>query len=185
MSVAQKVAGFTLGRFRLWALGSAADPRGAADVPGSISDIVKLPEEKRSDAQKAELAAYYRTISPALEPTRQRLAELRRRMPAFPIVIPRGKGGTIPVPIARSADFAGPVQVTLEGFGGGRDPQTRQPPPITKNFEVTSLNVDPEAGFARLNVRPGRSRGPARPFIRRRARRSYHRPCRVPAEGLP
>jgi hypothetical protein len=148
-----KYAGFTLGRFRLWALG-AADPAAAAAVPGEVLDVVKLPEDKRSEAQKAELAAYYRTISPALEPTRQRLAELKRKVPAVPVVLARGKSGTIPVPIARIGDGVGPVKVTLEGFSAGRDPATRQPTPITKNLDLTPLTVDADAGFAKLTVRP-------------------------------
>jgi hypothetical protein len=166
-----KYQGFTLGRFRLWALG-AADPAAAAAVPAEVQDVLKVAEEKRSDAQRAELAAYYRTISPALEPTRQRLAELRRKLPASPVVVTRGKTGTIPVPIVRAADFAAaaggdrpadpngptgfvaPVQVTLEGFTAGRDPLTRQPQPIAKSIDVSPLTVDADAGFAKLTIRP-------------------------------
>ncbi|CAA9420043.1 MAG: hypothetical protein AVDCRST_MAG64-2821, partial [uncultured Phycisphaerae bacterium] len=146
-------AGFSLGRFRLWVLG-AADPASAPNIPAEVQDILKVADANRTPEQRVELAAYYRSISPALEPTRQRLAELRARVPQMPIVVARNRGGAIPVPVNRSAAFAGPVQVTLEGFSAGRDPQTRQPTPVAKNFDVTPLTLAPDAAFGKLAFKP-------------------------------
>jgi len=50
-----------------------------AKLPKAISAILAVPREKRSSAQRAELAAFYRTIAPTLEPVRQKVAELERR----------------------------------------------------------------------------------------------------------
>ncbi len=47
-----------------------------------IADILKVAPDKRTEKQKQDLAAYYRTIAPALEPTRKQLAELQRQFDA-------------------------------------------------------------------------------------------------------
>jgi len=152
-----KHKGFTLGRFRLWALGaadaSAATSAATSAVPGPILDILKIEEAKRTQPQKDEVNAYFRTIAPSLEPTRQRLAELRARLPEFPITVVRNKSGSIPVPISRSGDFSGPVKITLEGFSSGRDPATRMPMNIVRNFDVTPLNLAPDQSFGRLAIK--------------------------------
>lgn len=68
----------TIGRFRLAAT-TAARPVRAADVlPEAIAAIVARPASDRSDGQKTELAAYYRTVAPLLDPQRRELAELER-----------------------------------------------------------------------------------------------------------
>jgi hypothetical protein len=150
---APKLPGFSLGRFRLWALG-AADPATAASIPADVQEILKVPADKRNEEQNEDLAAYYRSIAPSLEPTRQRLAELKRQLPSLPVVVARNKSATVPIPIFRSPDFAAPVQVTLEGFSAGRDPATRMPAPITKNFQVTALTVAPEGAVGKLSFKP-------------------------------
>ncbi len=67
----------TLGRFRLSAT-AAARPVMAAYVPEAVADALAIPSEKRDDAQKRTLADYYRTIAPALEPSRLKLAALKK-----------------------------------------------------------------------------------------------------------
>ena len=44
-----------------------------------IADILKITPDKRSEKQKQDLAAHYRTIAPSLEPTRKQLAELQKQ----------------------------------------------------------------------------------------------------------
>ncbi|HEX8916071.1 MAG TPA: hypothetical protein VF796_27230, partial [Humisphaera sp.] len=144
--------GSSLGRFRVWVLG-AADPDTAPRVPAEIAEILKVSETYRTDAMRAEFAAYYRSISPALEPTRQRLAELKAQLPSLQVTVARNKSITIPVPLARTDGFAAPIQVTLEGFSAGRDPQTRQPTPATKNLDVQPLTVNPGQPVGRLTIK--------------------------------
>jgi hypothetical protein len=47
-----------------------------------------VPENKRSEPQRLKLAAYYRSIAPALEPVRKKLAELQRESAALQARIP-------------------------------------------------------------------------------------------------
>ena len=47
-------------------------------LPPRISSLLALAGDKCTDADRAELAAYYRSIAPALEPERAKLAELER-----------------------------------------------------------------------------------------------------------
>jgi hypothetical protein len=150
---APKLDGYSLGRFRIWVLG-AADATLAANIPPEIQEIIKVPDATRTEPQKAEISAYYRTISPTLEPTRQRLAELKRKLPSLPLNIARNKSGVLPIPIRRSDDFDGPIQLTLEGFSAGRDPKDRQPSPISKNFDITALAADPQTALAKLTIKP-------------------------------
>lgn len=147
-----KLAGYSLGRFRIWVLG-AADPATAPNIPGEIIEILKVVETYRTEPQKAEMAAYYRSIAPALEPTRRRLFELREKLPTLPIIVARNKSGSISVPLARTDKFTGPVTVTLEGFSAGRDPANRMPTPLSKNIDATPLALDANAGFGRLTFK--------------------------------
>ncbi|HYG78699.1 MAG TPA: PSD1 and planctomycete cytochrome C domain-containing protein [Planctomycetota bacterium] len=62
---------------------------GGAGVPKNILDIVKLEADKRNDAQKAELAKYYRSIAPLLAPVRDKLAHAEAAKTEFEKSIPR------------------------------------------------------------------------------------------------
>jgi cytochrome c553 len=47
-------------------------------LPSPIAAILSVSASKRSDVQRAELAAYYRTIAPELDSTRKKLADLQQ-----------------------------------------------------------------------------------------------------------
>jgi hypothetical protein len=68
-------------------------------LPANIKAILAVEADKRSVTQQAELAKYYRTIAPELKPTRDRVAALKKEIPAVsgvttPIMkeLPEGKG---------------------------------------------------------------------------------------------
>ena len=68
----------TIGRFRL-AVTTASRPVKVADAsPPNVAAILAVPAAERNEGQKNELAAYYRTIAPLLEPQRQELATLKK-----------------------------------------------------------------------------------------------------------
>ncbi|HEV3003816.1 MAG TPA: PSD1 and planctomycete cytochrome C domain-containing protein [Pirellulales bacterium] len=71
----------TIGRFRLSATTAPRPVRaeGAGGPPPNVVEILALEPAARNDAQKQELAAYYRTIAPRLQPTRDKLAALDKR----------------------------------------------------------------------------------------------------------
>ncbi|MGE3314042.1 MAG: PSD1 and planctomycete cytochrome C domain-containing protein [Planctomycetaceae bacterium] len=58
------------------------------DLPAEIQAILKIPEANRETAQKEKLAAHYRSIAPALETARNKLAELKKQRAELDAVIP-------------------------------------------------------------------------------------------------
>ena len=64
------------------------EPGQHAKLPPQISTILSTAGNKRTDAQRSELAAYYRSIAPALEPARTKLAKLQRAAAALKARIP-------------------------------------------------------------------------------------------------
>jgi len=58
-------------------------------MPPAIQAILATPADKRTDAQRSELAAYYRTIAPSLETPRKKLAELDAEKNALEKSLPK------------------------------------------------------------------------------------------------
>lgn len=69
----------TLGQLRLLA---SPDPRAEehARTPAPILAILKAPPGERSASQREQLSRYYRSIAPALQPEREQLAGLKKRL---------------------------------------------------------------------------------------------------------
>ena len=74
----------TIGRFRV-SVTSSPRPVHAfgADIPKTIRPILAMASEKRSDEQKNQIAAYYRSIAPALAKDRKNLADLEAKRPLW------------------------------------------------------------------------------------------------------
>jgi len=73
----------TLGRFRI---SISSDPRAAevARTPSSILAILRTPDANRTEAQRTELAGYYRSaVAPALASTRAELAKVEKQLEAM------------------------------------------------------------------------------------------------------
>ncbi|MBI4606546.1 MAG: PSD1 domain-containing protein [Planctomycetes bacterium] len=71
--------GHNLGRFRLSVTSSPRPVRVfGAGLPASTIEVLKVDRVLRSEAQRKEVAAYFRSIAPSLEPARKRLADLQR-----------------------------------------------------------------------------------------------------------
>ncbi|MFB3921088.1 MAG: PSD1 and planctomycete cytochrome C domain-containing protein [Terriglobia bacterium] len=68
-----------LGRFRL-SVTSMADPKSSVQLAAKLRPALSTPAAQRTDKQKSELAAAYRAISPLLQPTRDRMAELKKSL---------------------------------------------------------------------------------------------------------
>ncbi len=78
----------TIGRFRL-SVTTAPRPVRVADVPPpSVAAILAIPATERNESQKNELATYYRSIAPLLEPKRQKLAALQKSRQELDAQIP-------------------------------------------------------------------------------------------------
>ncbi len=65
----------TIGRFRLSVATSPRPIRANQAPPPNIGALLVIAADQRTDAQKNELAAYYRSIAPALDAARKQLAE--------------------------------------------------------------------------------------------------------------
>jgi hypothetical protein len=134
-----------VGRLRIWAT-SALRPEEAPKLPESILAILRTPN--RNGAQKAALAAYFRTVAPSLEPVRERLAELRARAGSTTPAVAKNAGGAVPVLISRAGGFAGDVQVSLVGFTSGRE--GNGPRPIDRSLKFAPLVMNGASTFGTL-----------------------------------
>ncbi len=65
----------TIGRFRISVATSPRPIRADQAPPSNIASLLAIAAEQRSDAQKNELAAHYRSIAPMLDAARKQLAE--------------------------------------------------------------------------------------------------------------
>src|SRR5262249_32573559 len=72
-------AGQGIGRFRL-SLATAADPTTIVTVSHKLRALLEVAEIGRTDAQKKELAEYYRTVAPSLKSARERLTDARKEL---------------------------------------------------------------------------------------------------------
>ena len=72
----------TLGRFRLSATADPV-PSAGVTVPAKIRAILEGDRQHRTEAQAKELAAYYRTIAPLLDKTREELSAAEKRLEDF------------------------------------------------------------------------------------------------------
>jgi hypothetical protein len=80
--------GHTIGCFRI-AVATSPRPVKATDAPpADIAGILALAADQRSDTQRAELAKFYRTISPLLNPAREQLAALEKQRSELDALIP-------------------------------------------------------------------------------------------------
>jgi hypothetical protein len=67
-----------IGKFRL-SVTTSASPTGGQGLPAGVRAALAVPAEKRTEQQKNDVAAYYRTIAPALAPVRAEIAKLEGR----------------------------------------------------------------------------------------------------------
>ena len=71
-----------LGRFRLSLSTARPEAHAAwARLPLATRKLLEIPRDKLSEEQRKELAAYYRSIDPALDPVRMEIAELKKQEP--------------------------------------------------------------------------------------------------------
>jgi hypothetical protein len=68
----------TIGKFRLSATTAPRPVSASALPPPNLETVLAIPFDQRTEEQRKELSAYYRSIAPALEPQRQELAQLER-----------------------------------------------------------------------------------------------------------
>jgi hypothetical protein len=66
-----------IGRFRI-SVTAMADPRVVTTVPARLRPVLDLPSAQRTEQQREDLAAAYRSIAPPLQPTRDKIAEIKK-----------------------------------------------------------------------------------------------------------
>ena len=80
-----KMPQYLLGRFRLSVTASPEVQRRVV-IPTDVLAIVDTPAESRTDDQRLKLAAYFRSIAPALQPVRDSIAQLEKSRPQIPTI---------------------------------------------------------------------------------------------------
>jgi hypothetical protein len=78
-----------LGKFRLAVTTAARPVRAGKAMPAEVVAALAAEPAKRSDAQKNSIAAYFRTITPLLEPVRAELAARERTRDAYAATLRR------------------------------------------------------------------------------------------------
>jgi hypothetical protein len=101
-----------LRRFRL-SVTSSPHPWAGLALPERLRSIVSVAEARRSEEQRKELAEYYRSLSPALEPDRRKLRALRKELADLDIptamVLREKAGGERPsTPLRDRGSFTAP-----------------------------------------------------------------------------
>jgi len=76
--------GQSIGRFRL-SVTSSATPERVVDIPARLRPILAIPPADRTDQQRKDLTAFYRTVAASLEPTRARIGDLQKALKALGI----------------------------------------------------------------------------------------------------
>ncbi len=97
----------TLGRLRLSATTASPPPRA---LPGNVQKILTVAASERTAEQKAELARFYRSIAPELQPLRDQIAQLDGQLKALEKQIP-----TTPVLRELAANQRRVTHVMLKG----------------------------------------------------------------------
>jgi hypothetical protein len=73
----EKFGQHNLGRFRISAA-TVEKPSALQPLPVAVQAVIDVDPAKRTDAQKNELAAYYRGVAPSLKPKREELAKVEK-----------------------------------------------------------------------------------------------------------
>ncbi len=94
-----------LGRFRL-SVTTSADIIERVVIPADLLAVIARPVDKRSDDERAKLAAYYRSIAPSLKPVRDAIVEIEKTRPQVP---------TVPVMVEFPADKRRKTHVMVKG----------------------------------------------------------------------
>ncbi len=76
--------GQAIGRFRLSVTSSAA-PQRIVELPARLRPILDTPAASRTEKQRTDLAAFYRTVAPSLKPARDRRAAREKDLAALGI----------------------------------------------------------------------------------------------------
>ena len=79
----------TLGRFRLSVTTDPRPVKAEKQPPRNIQDIVAIDSEERIPDARAALAAYYRSISPILDPMRKELAKEEKAQAELLALVPK------------------------------------------------------------------------------------------------
>ncbi|QDU63373.1 Planctomycete cytochrome C [Planctomycetes bacterium Pan216] len=100
-----KDPGYALGRFRLSVTNDPAVNEWLS-VPADVLALVDTPLEDRTDEQSRRVDRYFRTITPALQPVRDRIAALEKSRPKAP---------TLPIMKALPSDRQRETYVMVKG----------------------------------------------------------------------
>jgi len=76
--------GQSLGRFRL-SVTSSGTPQRVVEIPARLRPVLAVATADRTDQQRKDLAAFYRTVAGSLKTSRDRIADLQKELKALGI----------------------------------------------------------------------------------------------------
>jgi mono/diheme cytochrome c family protein len=76
--------GQSLGRFRL-SVTASDTPQRIVEIPARLRPLLAVAAADRTDQQRKDLAAFYRTVAESLKPSRDRVADLEKELKALGI----------------------------------------------------------------------------------------------------
>jgi len=76
--------GQSLGRFRL-SVTASDTPQRIVEIPARLRPLLAIAAADRTDQQRKDLAAFYRTVAESLKPSRDRVADLEKALKALGI----------------------------------------------------------------------------------------------------
>jgi mono/diheme cytochrome c family protein len=81
-------AGHQIGKLRLSAT-TSSNPSGIQSMPPKVREILAVARDQRNDQQKNEIADYFRSVAPSLQPLRDEVAKLDKRKEALLNEVPK------------------------------------------------------------------------------------------------
>jgi hypothetical protein len=78
------VVGQSLGRFRL-SVTSSPTPQRVVEISAKLRPLLKIPAAERTERERNDLVAFYRGVAVPLKPTRDRIADLTKKLKAVGI----------------------------------------------------------------------------------------------------
>lgn len=131
----------TLGRFRL-SVTTSPDVFERVAIPPDLLAVIARPADKRSDDERAKLAAYYRSIAPSLKSVRDAIAEVEKTRPQVP---------SVPVMVEFPADKRRKTHVMIKG--NFLTPGDAVEPAVPAKFHPLAKDAAPDRmGLARWLV---------------------------------
>ncbi|MDB5354164.1 MAG: Protein of unknown function (DUF1553)/Protein of unknown function (DUF1549)/Planctomycete [Phycisphaerales bacterium] len=77
-----------IGKLRL-SVTTSANPSGLQSLPSKVREILAVAKDQRNEQQKNEIADYFRSVAPSLQPMREKVAKLEKQKEGLLNTVPK------------------------------------------------------------------------------------------------